>query len=520
MKEKRAGSSLSEGCIRYWRLVVCGVAMLLGPVACGSDSDDNGNGSEPGPTVCEAIAGAAQAAKTAKLYFEWNSTDDDTGIHGMMTGSSDWQELCVRAPDGEGFLHVNPQGKLKDFGMSDVFFESREPAADVISQADVLSRFPAGDWEVYGRTIGGEAYRGVAKLTHDIPLPPEITAPAEDAVVDPTDVVVTWEPVTKTVAGADAKISGYEVIVTNETKSSDSPDKNGMSLPVISTHVIPSVTSLKIPEEFFEPETEYELEVLAIEESGNQTITIIFFKTGKAGSGRSKICEEIAGAAQEAKNAKLYFEWNSTDDDTGIHGLMTGSSDWKELCVRAPDGKGFLHVSPQGNLKEFGMADIFFESREPAADVISQADVLSRYPAGEWEVYGRTIDGEAYRGVAKLTHDIPLPPEITAPAEDAIVDPANVVVTWEPVTKTVAGADAKITGYEVIVTNETKSSESPDKNGMSLPVTSTHVLPSVASLKIPEEFFEPETEYELEVIAIEESGNQTISISFFNTPAS
>jgi hypothetical protein len=35
---------------------------------------------------------------------------------------------------------------------------------------------------------------------------------------------------------------------------------------------------------------------------------------------------------------------------------------------------------------------------------------------------------------------------------------------------------------------------------------------------VPAEFFDPDNEYELEVLALEESGNQTISVSFFTTP--
>jgi hypothetical protein len=50
------------------------------------------------------------------------------------------------------------------------------------------------------------------------------------------------------------------------------------------------------------------------------------------------------------------------------------------------------------------------------------------------------------------------------------------------------------------------------------PIASIHVVSSVNSLSIPSEFFEAATEYELEVIAIETSGNQTISVQFFHTP--
>jgi hypothetical protein len=48
---------------------------------------------------------------------------------------------------------------------------------------------------------------------------------------------------------------------------------------VLSVHVPPSVTSLTIPDEFLEPGTTYELEVLVLEVSGNQTLSSLFFQT-------------------------------------------------------------------------------------------------------------------------------------------------------------------------------------------------------------------------------------------------
>ena len=42
----------------------------------------------------------------------------------------------------------------------------------------------------------------------------------------------------------------------------------------------PTVTALSVAPEFLEPDTVYELKVLALEESGNQTISVGFFKTG------------------------------------------------------------------------------------------------------------------------------------------------------------------------------------------------------------------------------------------------
>ena len=69
--------------------------------------------------------------------------------------------------------------------------------------------------------------------------------------------------------------TGYEVIVTKE----ENDDPNGFSRPVYDVHVPAALDSLSVPAEFFEPDTVYELEVLALEESGNQTITVGFFVT-------------------------------------------------------------------------------------------------------------------------------------------------------------------------------------------------------------------------------------------------
>ena len=75
--------------------------------------------------------------------------------------------------------------------------------------------------------------------------------------------------------GKPVVITGYEVIVTKEVDD----DPNGFSRPTYDVHVPATLNSLRVPEEFLEADTVYELEVLALEESGNQTISVGFFKT-------------------------------------------------------------------------------------------------------------------------------------------------------------------------------------------------------------------------------------------------
>ena len=81
-------------------------------------------------------------------------------------------------------------------------------------------------------------------------------------------------------------------------------------------------------------------------------------------------------------------------------------------------------------------------------------------------------------------------------------------------TQTVEGKPVKISGYEVIVTKE----QDDDPHGFSRPTYDVHVPPDRNSLSVPAGFLQPGSEYELEVLALEKSGNQTISVSFFKTP--
>lgn len=219
-------------------------------------------------------------------------------------------------------------------------------------------------------------------------------------------------------------------------------------------------------------------------------------------------------------DAKLIIEFNSTDDDIGVHGAFDDHG-WKALCVFDPTGRRVLDVGPQGQLRDLTMAGIFFESREPPSSEFSFADLKTAFPEGQYSVLADSFDGTTLVGSATFTHDVPAPPTITSPqlAEDARGTKRNPVpledlaITWDDVTQTVDGRPVSITGYEVIVTKEFHD----DPHGFSRPIYDAHVPPDLNSLRVPAEFFEPNTVYELEVLALEVSGNQTISVGFFKT---
>jgi hypothetical protein len=239
-----------------------------------------------------------------------------------------------------------------------------------------------------------------------------------------------------------------------------------------------------------------------------------------SGASPEEACSPMPNETIPIEEAKLYIEYNFTDADLGVHGAFDDAG-WSELCVYDPDGNLVLVVNPQAELGDLTMAGIFFESREPPTEEFSFADLEASFPEGQYEVRAIAFDGTARSGVPNFSHDVPVAPVITVPplaeddesAEDAVVSTADLVIEWEDVTETVNGDPVLITAYEVIVTKE----EHEDPNGFSRPIFDVHVPPDQNTLAVPVEFLEPDTVYELEVLALEVSGNQTISIGFFQT---
>jgi len=111
-------------------------------------------------------------------------------------------------------------------------------------------------------------------LTHNIPAGPELLTPAADSTVPTGDLVMSWSPVTQTIKGAAVTIVSYQLIVEIDETRPHVMGKLGLSM-----YLPASVTSIALPKGFLEPGTSYKWEVLAIEESGNQTLSTGEFKT-------------------------------------------------------------------------------------------------------------------------------------------------------------------------------------------------------------------------------------------------
>lgn len=229
---------------------------------------------------CPTLPAETVEIATAKLIIEYNAVADDLGVHGAFDDHG-WANLCVFDPNGNVVLFVGPQAQLGDLTMAGIFFESREPPLNEFTFENLAATFPEGQYEVRAINFDGTGLVGEATFTHNVPAKPVVLNPvvtpdeeqAGEFPVSIADLVITWEPVVETVDGQPVEITGYEVIVTKL----DHDDPNGFSLPVYDVHVSPEQTSLHVPAEFFEPGAGYELEVLALEVSGNQTIAGGYF---------------------------------------------------------------------------------------------------------------------------------------------------------------------------------------------------------------------------------------------------
>ncbi len=211
------------------------------------------------------------------------------------------------------------------------------------------------------------------------------------------------------------------------------------------------------------------------------------------------------------KEAKLIIEHNATDEDTGFQGFIDGEG-WERLDITGPDGK-ILTIRGRRALRSLGLTELFFETVEPENAEVPIEEVLAVLPEGEYTIEGPTVDGTRTIGAALLTHNIPAGPVLLFPAEGATVPSNNLVVRWSPVTQTITGEDVTIIRYQLIV----EIDEEPHPNAIGKRAMSIYVPASVTSVTVPNEFLEPGTHYKWEVLAIEESGNQTLSSSEFTT---
>lgn len=226
---------------------------------------------------------------------------------------------------------------------------------------------------------------------------------------------------------------------------------------------------------------------------------------------------------EEFDVAELFFELNDTDGDLGIHALIDGEA-WRKMRIRPDDGKRLLDVKVRGSLARQGLTEIFFESAEPTFDELAPEAFFARFPAGEYEVQGVTLDYRLLESDTELTHVIPAPPgNVTingldlAPdeegecEEDELPEISNpVVIEWDAVTTShpelgVSGAELEVLRYRMVA-----EFEDEDENVFVTNVDMAHDDATARyRVTLPAEFLVDGTEGKFEILVREQSFNQT-----------
>ena len=237
--------------------------------------------------ICLVVAPPASLAQddeeetefdVAEVFFELNNTDGDLGIHALIDGGA-WKLLKIHDANDRKLLHVNVRGRMRRQGLTEIFFESAEPTFDELPPAEFFERFPPGTYVVSGVTLDGEELENDVEITHAMPAPPVPTVNGLSADPDCDDesftvvsgpVIIAWNPVT--LAHPDLGSSGPVTIINYEVVVEAELEIDGEEfVSILSVILPPGVTTKTIPDEFLAQAEEFKYEVLAREESWNQT---------------------------------------------------------------------------------------------------------------------------------------------------------------------------------------------------------------------------------------------------------
>ncbi len=233
--------------------------------------------------------------------------------------------------------------------------------------------------------------------------------------------------------------------------------------------------------------------------------------------------EEEEGLSFE--EAFIFFELNNTDGDLGIHAKIDGDA-WKRLKIKCENGKKrkLLDIKAKSSLRKQSLTEIFFESAEPTFDELTPEEFFERFPEGDCEIEGVTLDGEEIESETMITHLMPAPAVTTingvAAAENCDVEPLPVVSGGAPITIAWAevedshpdlgsSGDIDVINYEVVV----EIDEEPFHVSAILPPGARSFIVPTEIIALLGEAFGDELKFE--VLVREASYNQTAVESCF-----
>jgi len=219
-------------------------------------------------------------------------------------------------------------------------------------------------------------------------------------------------------------------------------------------------------------------------------------------AGAAALVVPFPARAGQFEEAHLYIEYNSTDNDLGFH-VFLDAEDWKSVKIVNPAGVTLVEVNGKGPYGRpgLGLSELFFEGAEPSLDDVPLNDLLALFPEGKYKFLGVTAAGAKLTSTSTFSHAVPAGPVVSTE-----VSGDNIVIRWQPVTGPPPGFPNEkidIVGYQVIV----------EPFQVTLPASSTEVT-------LPREFAQTlkAGSHGFEVLAIDASGNQTITADSFDTP--
>ena len=231
----------------------------------------------PAILLSQPAARAEVPMKQAKIIIEHNATDNDTGFQ-IFLDADGWQKLQIIGPDGlvAEFL---PAGPMTELGMTELFLETVEPANAKVPMAKTLEKMREGQYQFIATAskMGGVEgqIKGKATLSHKIPGGVTLVAPLEGATVPLGQTKMVWQASAKAINGSNINIIAYQLIIEKD----EEPHQRMIGKRGLSMYLPAATTSIEVDKVFFEAATSYKWEVLAIEESGNQTLQTGTFKT-------------------------------------------------------------------------------------------------------------------------------------------------------------------------------------------------------------------------------------------------
>ena len=227
----------------------------------------------------------------------------------------------------------------------------------------------------------------------------------------------------------------------------------------------------------------------------------LFLSTALAVSLAIAVPSSWAEDELEFSDFRVLIEINGTDGDAGFQAEIDGDG-WKVVNLYDPSERLIYRVRGSRSVSDQGLTENFFESAEPSCDDVPLDVVLGRFPEGEYEIEGRTIEGENIESETILTHALP-----AIPVDLEASNTASIEVSWDwPGDNPALGecpddlelaeivvSEDDLFGFQVVVARE-----DPEP----LLEFVAELGPGARAVDLPDGFIEPDAQYKWEVIAI------------------